>query len=230
MTGVTTFRDSRFIDFNSGVVKVQPMVLIHTLGPRAQQPIENMLMVFECRVDVWQLGPAVEMLKLIEVAEQNSVWAHAGYALLGATFSYFEMVGKILNPASNVWRSAPRDFNVGFCDVYPAFAPGGSDRSDNAVPDVAQFRKRVRNGIYHLAYTKSHLFIHNAPHKYPDDFMVVTENGERVYYVNPHAMTRTVVAHFPTLMSRLRDRSSPAFDQLQAQFKKFYVTFHDGAA
>ena len=100
------------------------MGLIQTLGPRAKQPIEHMLIVFECRVDVWQFGPAVEMLKLIEAAQQTSVWAHAAYTLLGATFSYFEMVGKILNPASSVRRTSGPDFNVGFCDVYPAFAPG----------------------------------------------------------------------------------------------------------
>lgn len=66
------------------------------------------------------------------------------------------MIGKILNPSSNGWRTSKQDFNFGFCDVYPPFGPTGIERSDPAVPDVAQFRDRVRNGMYHLGYTKSH--------------------------------------------------------------------------
>lgn len=224
------FRDSQFIDFNRGIVKVPPMALIEGQGPRHQQAIELMLMTFACRVDVWQLGPAVELLKLIELADRReSIWAHGGYALLGAVFSYFEMVGKILNPASSVRRTAGVDFNFGFCDVYPTFARGQAERSDTAVPDVAQFRNRVRNGIYHLGYTKSHLFIHNAPQEFPHDFTIDVRNGNRLYFVNPHSMTRTVVAHFPTLMQRLWDWT-PAFDELRSQFVKFYVAFHDGGA
>ena len=163
-----SFRSSPYIDFNTGEIKLPPMTLIGSLGPRANQPLDQMLMVFECRVNVWQHGPAVEMLKLMDPAHaQTSVWAHSGYALTAAVFSYFEMIGKILNRSSNGWRTSKQDFNHGFCDVYPEFAPTGIERSDRAVPDVAQFRDRVRNGLYHLGYTKSHLFIHNAPHLWP---------------------------------------------------------------
>lgn len=224
-----SFRPSRYIDFNTGEVKVPPMTLIKSLGPRASQPMDHMLMVFECRVDVWQHGPAVEMLKLMESAhDQTSVWAHSGYALIAATFSYFEMIGKILNPASTGWRTSKHDFNYGFCDVYPDFAAAGAERSEREVPDVAQFRDRIRNGMYHLGYTKSHLFIHNAPRQWPNDFMVIMQGDDRYYFVNPHAMTRTIVAHFPTLMDRLRD-SDTGFNQLRTKFVDFYVTFHQGA-
>ena len=107
-----TFRSSQFIDFNSGVVSLPPMELVRILPPRSNQTIDQMLLLFACRVDVWQLGPAVEMLKAMDVAhEQTSVWAHAGYALLGVGFSYFEMVGKILNPKSKSRGSSSSDFN-----------------------------------------------------------------------------------------------------------------------
>lgn len=77
------FRSSPYIDFNTGEVKVPPMTLIRSLGPRANQPLDQMFTVFECRVDVWQQRPAVEMLKLMDSAHtQTSVWAHAGYALI----------------------------------------------------------------------------------------------------------------------------------------------------
>jgi hypothetical protein len=225
---MSEFRESAFIDFNTGKVKLPPMELIGRWGPRANQPIEMMLVVFECRVDVWILGPAVEMLKLMEAAhEQMSPWAHAGYSLLAATFSYFEMIGKILNPASNGWRTSSDDFNHGFCDVYPTFAPKAADRSDSAVPTVAQFRDRVRNGMYHLGYTKSHLFIHHQPKRWREDFTVEIQKGERFYFVNPHTMTRTVVTHFPTLIARLKN-PAPEFDQLRTKFVDFYVNFHQG--
>jgi hypothetical protein len=61
---------------------------------RDQQSLDQMFSLFECRVDVWKFGPAVEMFKAMDVADdQKSVWAHAGYALLDVTCSYFEMIG-----------------------------------------------------------------------------------------------------------------------------------------
>jgi hypothetical protein len=222
------FRSSRFIDFNTGRVHVPPMVLIQSLGPRVQQSIEQMLMVFECRVDVWQLGPAVALLKLMDEADdQASIWAHSGYTLLAATFCYFEMIGKIVNAASAGRGTAGQDFNAGFCDVYPKFAKDPLDYSDTCVPDVAQFRDRVRNGLFHLGYTKSHLFIHNQPSRWPEDFMITNEGGERYYLVNPHSLTRSIVEHFPRLISRLRD-PSPEAAPLRGRFVDFYVKFHQG--
>lgn len=151
-------------------------------------------------------------------SEQTSVWAHAGYALIGCTFSYFEMVGKILNPASNGWRTSGEDFNRGFCDVYPHFVAPAGGRMGSALPDVRQFRDRVRNGMYHLGYTKSHLYIHNAPQEFPDDFTTRMQGTERYYFVNPHAMTQTVVGHFPSLMSRLQNRT-PHSTNCEASFE-----------
>jgi len=222
---VMPFRHSDYIDFTTGAVKVQPMELISRWGPRENQPIEMMLIVFECRVDVWQFGPAVEMLKLMEAAKDTSVWAHAGYTLLASCFHYFEMIGKTLNPASNGRRSSGVDFNHGFCDVYPTFAAAVNARTDKALPHVAQFRDRIRNGMYHMGYTKSRLFIHHAPNKWPDDFMIVTEDGQNNYLVNPHNLTRTIVEHFPGLMARLRNPDF-ALDSLRRKFVEFYVAFH----
>ena len=215
-----SFRASQFINFDTGVVSVPPMVLNRSLPPRSAQSIEQMLLAFECRVDVWQLGPAAAILREMEaVDEQKSVWMHTGYALLAATSSYFEMVGKILNPKSNGWKSAGADFSHGFCDVYPSFASS---------PAVAQFRDRLRNGIYHLGYTKSRLWIHHQPSRWTEDFTVVREGGGKHYLVNPHHMTRTIVAHFPSLMDRLRNPAAE-FDGLRNKFREFFVDFHVGS-
>ena len=219
-----TFRSSRYIDFNTGRVDVPPMTLISRYGPRADQSIESMLEVFECCVDVWRFGPAVEMLKLTNAShEQTSVWDHSGYALLAMCFPYFEMVGKILNPGSKAWSTSKPDFDCGFCDVYPAFGPTGADSNNNRRRDVNEFRDRIRNGMFHLGYTKSGVFIHNQPEKWPEDFMVIDEDGKRIYLVNPHNLAGRLVAHFPSLMNRLR---APAAHLLRGKFKDFYIRFH----
>jgi len=38
-------------------------------------------------------------------------------------FTYFQMLGKILNPKSDDWRTSKLDFNFGFCDVYSMLRP-----------------------------------------------------------------------------------------------------------
>ena len=227
---MAAFRTSAFIDFDTGVVRTPPMVLQKNLPPRDQQSMDQMLLLFECRVDVWKFGPAVEMLKAMDVAyDQTGIWAHSGYALLDVTCSYFEMVGKVLNSDSRTSGTAGLDFNYGFCDVYQDFGAAGSDRTDAAFPLVKAFRDRLRNGMYHLGYTKTDLMIHNQPSTWPEDFMVIPQGGRDYYLVNPHGMTRTIVSHFGGFMSRLRNGSSE-FEQMRSKFREFFVDFHVGAS
>ena len=214
------FRSSPYIDFDTGTVITPPMVL-RRQRPRPWSP-QDMLDLFECRVDVWQLGPAVEILKDLDKGAPNpaSVWAHGAYALLGLVFTYFEMIGKTLNPRSRSSGTAGVDFNHGFCDVYPSFAPApGRDLVDVSIPDVAAFRDRVRNGIYHLGYTKGNLFLWNEPSQ--ADFVVDRSSVDHKYYVNPHGLTRTIVSHFPGFMGRLRGSAT-----LRGRFERFFKEFH----
>jgi hypothetical protein len=220
-----SFRSSRFIDFNTGLVLKPPMDLLRE-QPTTRSLVDN-LELFECRVEVWQLAPAVEVLKRIEgTHDQTSAWAHAAYALLSIGFSYFEMIGKTLNPSSQARGSAGPDFNFGFCDVYPAFAIAGADRSDASLPTVKAIKDRVRNGLYHLGYTKRHLFIHNDPARSLDDFSVDRSAAVPTYFVNPHQMIRTILNHFPSLVGRLRDPKS-ANDVLRMSFQRFFTSFHE---
>jgi hypothetical protein len=215
------YRSSPYIEFNSGTVVTPPMELS---GERIRpHSLDDMLDLFECRVDVWQLGPAVQVLKQIETHSEPSVWSHTAYALLAIVFTYFEMIGKTLNPASKSSGTANLDFNYGFCDVYPAFDLTNGDREDAALPDVREFRDRVRNGLYHLGYTKGNLFIHNE--QSPDDFFIDRRGPKPVYLMNPHRVTRTIVAHFPSFMGRLRDPDQQ-FDDLRARFRRFFGEFH----
>jgi len=139
---------------------------------------------------------------------------------LGLVFTYYEMIGKTLNPNSRVSGTAGIDFNYGFCDVYPSFAPpSGADLKDSSIPDVAAFRDRVRNGIYHLGYTKGNLFLWNEPSQ--ADFVVDRSSPDPRYFVNPHGATRTIVDHFPGFMARVRS-SAP----LRERFERFFKEFH----
>lgn len=215
-----TFRSSPYIDFETGTVVTPPMVL----SQQRSRPwsSDDMLDFFECRVDVWQLGPAVEILKDLDRNAPNpaSVWAHGAYALLAVVFTYFEMIGKTLNPNSKSTGTAGPDFNYGFCDVYPSFAPTSAHNfKDSSLPDVAAFRDRVRNGIYHLGHTKGNLFLWKEPSQ--ADFFVDRGSADSKYFVNPHGATRTIVAHFPGFMARVR-----ASAQMRGRFKRFFNEFH----
>lgn len=147
------FRSSRFIDFNSGTVTVEPMQLQSTLS--ATSSVEDMIATFECRVEVWQFGPAVQMLKEMEMQPRTSAWHHAAYALIAILFTYFEMLGKTLNPKSRSNLKGPHDFYCGFEDVYPC--------ANLTREHLKQIHDLVRNGLYHLGYTKNNLLIHNNP-------------------------------------------------------------------
>ena len=119
------------------------------------------------------------------------------------------------------------DFNFGFCSVYTAFTPAncGFNDTNPAIAPVKEFRNRVRNGLYHLGYTKSGLWLHNDDGK--PDFEVVQEpdpNGAGtidVYRVNPHSMTRSIISHFPGFVSSVRTQTT-----LQTKFIDFIDTFH----
>jgi hypothetical protein len=228
------FRASRFIDFNTGTVHCHPDLLAESQGTDPWS-LKQEIDYFQCRVEVWQLSPAVEMLKQIESHHNSAVaWCHAAYGLLFILTSYFEMVGKILNPNSNQWRSGDRDFNFGFCDVYPTLplsqpeAGSAQDRHhDNTIPHVAKIRDLMRNGLFHLGFTKRNFLIHNSP-SFPLDFVcqpVVDPRGTAdVYLMNPHMVIRSIVGHFGKFIDDLRD---PANAARQQKFQDFAGKFHD---
>jgi hypothetical protein len=227
MTG--EFRSSRFLDFNSGEVFLPPMELLHR-KKRPWDP-EDKIDIFECRVEVWQLGVAAQILEQMECPKRKAIWSHAAYGLIAITFSYFEMIGKILNPDSKKWKTG-RDFKVGFCDVYPSF----KSATDEPAAEVSQFQDRIRNGMYHLAYTKKRLLIHHCNEISMEDFdtklpselpkKLSLSGTEPVYLMDPHRVTRTIIEHFATFISRLR-KSGSNNTILRTKFMEFFDDFHD---
>jgi len=222
------FRDSEFMDFNTGTVRIAPMELQSALPTPLGRA--DRIRLFGCRVDVWQLGVAVQLLREIESHQPPSVWSHSAYGLISVAFSYFEMIGKTLNPNSAKSGTARKDFNFGFCDVFAEYIPSSGNYDDSSLPIVKEFRDRVRNGMYHLAYTKRNLLIHNDPNTSTKDFDTIQQTiGDKtiqVFCVNPHSMTRTIVAHFPTFIQRLNDTDTK-YDGLRQKFKEFFDDFHD---
>jgi hypothetical protein len=234
-------RFSKYIDFDTGVVKTSPMDLKKSL--KKPWSDGDKLDLFECRVDVWTLGVAVAMLRQIEDNKPPSVWSHAAYGLLTVSFTYFEMIGKTLNTSSAASGTASEDFNVGFCDVYPKFKPANGKYKDRLdllrgsppgtkgapnpdIREVIQYRDRTRNGLYHLGYTKSGLWIHNDS-GVTEDFEKRTEPDRAnpaltvdKYCVNPHRLTRTIVDHFPRFLARVS--ADPA---LKTKFVQFFDQF-----
>lgn len=86
----------------------------------------------------------------------------------------------------------------------------------------------LRNGIYHLGYTKRGVILHNSP-DVKDDFegLLIPRGGKNftmAFGVNPHSLTRTIVKHFPTFIARLRD---PALTGLRKKFEEFVDDFHE---
>ncbi|MEM7584669.1 MAG: hypothetical protein AAF560_14865 [Acidobacteriota bacterium] len=226
------WRKSEFIEFESGRVLLHPMQLANEIT-EPWSP-EDKIRIFECRVDVWQLGVAVQMLKEMEKKDRLTIWDHAAYGLISVVFTYFERIGKSLNEHSNAWKTSQNDFNIGFCDVYPSFRPADQDYSDSALSDVKEYRDRIRNGMYHLGWTKQGLWIHHDNKLSSLDFdkkkagEIPTYSdlkaADTIYLMDPHRVTRTIVSHFPSFTERLKKSGNTG--RLYRQFEKFFDEFH----
>jgi len=224
-----SFCDTKFINFNKGHVFKDPMTFAHEISKiRRPWTLAQKIEVFECRVQVWQLGVAVEILKEIERHEHPSIWSHSAFGLLAVIFSYFEMIGKTLNKDSKASGTAGKDFNYGFCDVYRERRPADGDCDDKKLPEVKEFRNRIRNGIYHLVFTKSDLIIKKKPGN-PDptkDFVVQSDcDSKLLYYIDIHRVIPTIVNHFSSFLVRLRESESNS-GEMAKKFEEFFDTFY----
>lgn len=227
------FRPSQYVNFNDDTIIDTP----DSLFGRMPQPlsVEDKISLFESRVDAWQLGPAVAILKQIEASTTPSVWSHSGYTLVWVLTSYFEMIGKVLNLNSRSSGTAGDDFKAGFRDVYPDYTVAGSDGT--LVPDVREQHvwSAVRNGIYHLGYTKSGIVLRTKQSGEDDFAAMLVPIGKSptgtihrvVLAIDPHSLTRTIVNHFPTFIARLRDTTQTA---LRAKFVEVIDNFHQTPA
>lgn len=215
-----SFRESDFVDFNSGRVKVAPIQLQFRLKLAGPLRPSDLVRLFECRMEVWYLGVAVQMLHEIEFEQPPAIWSHAAYGLLALLFTYFEIIGKLFNPAATDSVVSALDFDCGFREVYgdPLSTAGQSY-------DPKEFYTRARNGLYQLGTTPHGLWVHNERTISTQDFDIIQKNpndpATLKYYVNPHSLTRTLVEHFPTVIRRLNAQDQQ-YDGLRLRFQTFF--------
>jgi hypothetical protein len=222
---IKSFRESDFVDFNSGKVKIAPIQLQFRLRLAGPLLLPDLIRLFECRMEVWYLGVAVQMLHEIEFELPPSIWSHAAYGLLALLFSYFEIIGKLFNSDAADSVVSAIDFDCGFRDVY-----SDAITSDGQIYDPKEFYTRARNGLYQLGTTPRGLWVHNERTISMQDFDVVQKNpndpATLKYYVNPHSLTRTLVDHFPTVIRRLNAQEQQ-YDGLRHRFKTLFGDLRD---
>src|SRR5688572_5584612 len=180
----------------------------------------DLVRLFCCRMEVWHLGVAVQMLQSIEYNQPPSIWSHAAYGLVALLFNYFETIGRIINPQPQSTRAADMDFDCGFRDVYDDITTSTGEEYD-----PIEFYNRARNGLYYLGSTPRGLWVHNERSISTKDFDIINKNPADPtsikYYINPHAATRTIVEHFPTFIQRLND-NDPDNEAMRARFKEVF--------
>jgi hypothetical protein len=218
------FRNSEFVDFNTGTVKLAPIQLKFRLTLAGPLLLPDLIRLFHCRMEVWYLGVAAQMLNEIEFTQPPTIWSHAAYSLLALMFAYFEMIGKILNASAVDEVVTAADFDCGFRDVY-SDTLGEVRTSSGELYDPKEFYRRARNGLYQLGSTQWGLWVHNIATISPQDFDIVQRNSNDPasirYYVNPHTLVRTIIDHFPTLIERLND-PDVQYDPLRERFIAYF--------
>ena len=220
------FRDSEFIDFNTGTVKLAPIQLQFKMTLAGPLLFADLVRLFHCRIEVWSLGVAAQIVQEIEFSQPPSIWSHAAYSLIAILFSYFGTIGKTLNPNSTAAGTTVQDFEVGFLDVYHDPVTSSGKRYD-----PKEFYTRANNGLYPLGTSKKGLWVHNELSISTQDFDIVQRNptdpSSEKYYVNPHSMVRTLVDHFPTFIDRLNN-PDVQYEGMRARFKEYLIDFQDG--
>lgn len=159
---------------------ISPQFTNETFGdnPTIDQKID----VFEDRVFGWQLN----------IAEAMDHIPHAGYGIIAALFSYFEMVAQYIAGQSSNGQSG-QFFRQGFRDIYP--------HSPLTNAQIGTIYSRVRCGMYHSGYTKFGTLISGD---YPNGVAIQDDT----VLVNPHQLRNDLVTHFTSYLHTLRNSES----------------------
>ncbi len=221
---IQKFRESAYVDFNTGVVKLAPIQLQFRMRMVCQTQFDDLVRLFECRVEVWHLGVAAQMVRAIEFSQPPEIWSHAAYGLLALLVPYFEMVGRLLDPApitpgASPHSTLPGHFDRGFRDVYP-----DPTTTSGATYDPLEFYDLARQGLYGRGSSQHGLWLHNEVRISAKDFDIIQKQPDdistRKHYVNPHGVVRTVIAHFPSVIARLNNPAAQ-YDVMRARLRVF---------
>jgi hypothetical protein len=124
----------------------------------------------------------------------------------------------MLVPAGTSDEPREVEFNRGFHDVY-----NDATTSSGESYDPLEFYRRGQSGLFLLGSTTQGLWVHNSRSISAKDFDITQTTAAdpttRKYYVNPHSTARTVINHFPTLITRLNDPDAQ-YNALRARFRE----------
>ncbi len=109
--------------------------------------LDDKIEVFIARVEGWQLGPAIEMIKM--------GIGYRAFALLAMVTSYFEMIAKYSEGFVGK-RESGIYFKKGLQLVFPEMSLPDDVELLTAIYD------RVRNGMYHVGMTKPKVLLVDA--------------------------------------------------------------------
>ena len=152
--------------------------------------LDNKIEIFFDRVRGWQLDVAQEMI--------DKQVAHREFAILHIVFSYFEMMGKYRKGYLEDAASAIH-FKDGVKWVFPEIEKDLPDPD----PLLNHLYQDVRNRLYHLARTKSNIWVtQDIPHSigYNETF--------RKLLINPDVLVSDLVYRLKEYEGKLRDPSN----------------------
>jgi hypothetical protein len=168
--------------------------------------LDQKILMFEDRVLNWHLN-IIELIRLhMEAEEQEGTdWNHAGFALLGLLFTYFEMIAQYKRGKCSKKKSE-RMFCHGVNDVYPKTF-SNKKRS--------KIYTRVRCGMYHNAFVKKGTLISGD---YPT--AIAVEDGDQGNVkINPHMLSPDVKRHFEGYIAALKNHAN---ETMRENFEKMF--------
>lgn len=163
--------------------------------------LDDKITIFEDRVLGWQIAIAEALHSLIRAPEnEGKPIQHGGFVLLGALFSYFEMIAQYQHGEPSKGKAG--DF---FGRGLNAVFPGKFTATQQQV-----IWDRIRNGMYHSALTKKGALIDG-------DYTESIEIDGGTVKVNPHLLVAELRTHFEGYVGGLRSGKED-----RAKFEQMY--------
>lgn len=160
--------------------------------------LDDKIEVFIARVEGWQLGPALEMIKI--------GIGYRAFALLAMVTSYFEMIAKYSEGFVGERKSGTY-FKKGLQQVFPEMSLPDDEELLNAIYD------RVRNGMYHIGMTKPKVLLVDPS---PERGSIGYQQAEDLIAIVPDTLVDDLRIHFALFADQLRDKEN---GDLRAKFE-----------
>ena len=173
--------------------------------------VDDKITIFADRTMGWKLDIADQLIngrKRNDGAEERSPIPHSGYATIDIVFSYFEMIAKYEDGFAQIGQSE-KYFKSGVYSVFPNLKqhqvpvkiPGVQGKVISVIDYVLDLLyKGVRCGLYHSGITNGRIVITGDISE-----PMALDLQNMVLIINPHRLIPTLIVHFTSYISRLRD-------------------------